>query len=122
MFFCSSCVVDFKNAGKVVNPKSIIPSYGPCEGCGRTKQTVNVEVIDSTPIPMKHGGHQWVRMSYVPLNVMRVNRAGEIPYLQISIDQDQQRTADEQARHACWFCHVPLNDETFMTVCEPDTE
>lgn len=67
---------------------------------------------------MANSGHMWVSMKYTPLKVS-LNIDGS---LAIGVDNDTAIVAEEQALRGCWFCHTPLNLETFGSECDPEVD
>lgn len=58
--------------------------------------------------------HQWVQMSYVPIEI-EVDEATHtlgVFATTMAIDVSQEQSLD-----GCWFCHTPLTYEAFHDKC-----
>lgn len=62
--------------------------------------------------------HFWVEMKYTPLEVTK----GGDGELRVSITDTHAEAAKQEALLGCWFCHTPLNTDTFDSYCEPELE
>jgi len=60
--------------------------------------------------------HAWVEIKYTPVDVQAEDNGS----LTVSVTEVQSEAANEEAAMGCWFCHTPLNTETFATECIAD--
>lgn len=70
----------------------------------------------STEAPTKD--HMWVEIKYVPVTVEEQDDES----LSIYASEEGVDLSDEAAVYGCWFCHAPLNTDTFPTECRPDED
>jgi hypothetical protein len=57
--------------------------------------------------------HVWVEFQYMPIEV-EVLPGGDIG---IKYNDDDKALAEEQAKHACYLCEVPLTADLVATEC-----
>ncbi|AVR56962.1 hypothetical protein PBI_TRISCUIT_90 [Microbacterium phage Triscuit] len=65
------------------------------------------------PTPSKE--HFWVELKYVPVTV----EEQEDESLSIFASEEALEASDDETVYGCWFCHTPLNTDTFPTECRP---
>lgn len=58
--------------------------------------------------------HTWVRIKYAVLDV----EARDNGILAIFIADSQALIEEEGEKTGCWFCHMELTTETFVTECD----
>lgn len=64
----------------------------------------------------KQHNHMWVKLQMTPLAVSVTNDGG----LKIAPMETSLQLTEDEAKVGCWFCHTPLNEETFHTECPGD--
>lgn len=57
--------------------------------------------------------HAWVELKMTPLDIDVL----EDGTLNVYATEAAIEIAEEDARHACWFCYAPLTTENFGTEC-----